>query len=60
LARRQPENWLASLIIVPVLAMLTLGVASMLLGMLLRPSILPQGDTRHQDATGWKAWRDWS
>jgi PPP family 3-phenylpropionic acid transporter len=39
-----------------VLAMLTLGVASMLLGMLLRPSILPQGDTRHQDATGWKAW----
>ena len=38
-----------------VLAMLTLGVASMLLGMLLRPSILPQGDTRHQDATGWKA-----
>jgi PPP family 3-phenylpropionic acid transporter len=43
-----------------VLAMLTLGVASMLLGMLLRPSILPQGDTRHQDATGWKAWRDWS
>ena len=41
-----------------VLAMLTLGVASMLLGMLLRPSILPQGDTRHQDATGWKAWRD--
>ncbi|MEN0580467.1 3-phenylpropionate MFS transporter [Phytobacter palmae] len=41
-----------------VLAMLTLGVASMLLGMLLRPSILPQGDTRHQDVTGWKAWRD--
>lgn len=39
-----------------VLAMLTLGVASMLLGMLLRPSILPQGDTRHQDATGRKAW----
>lgn len=39
-----------------VLAMLTLGIASMLLGMLLRPSILPQGDTRHQDATGWKAW----
>ena len=41
-----------------VLAMLTLGVVSMLLGILIRPSILPHGEMRHQDATGWQAWRD--
>ena len=41
-----------------VLAMLTLGLVSMLLGMLLRPSIAPQGAVRHQDATGWQAWRE--
>lgn len=40
-----------------ILAMLTLGAASMLLGMLLRPSILPQGESRHQDGAGWSAWR---
>ncbi|SEL55276.1 MFS transporter, PPP family, 3-phenylpropionic acid transporter [Kosakonia sacchari] len=40
-----------------ILAMLTLGAASMLLGMLLRPSILPQGENRHQDGAGWSAWR---
>ncbi|UDJ83781.1 3-phenylpropionate MFS transporter [Kosakonia oryzae] len=39
-----------------ILAMLTLGAASMLLGMLLRPSILPQGESRHQDGAGWSAW----
>jgi len=40
-----------------ILAMLTLGAASMLLGMLLRPSILPQGETRQQEGAGWAAWR---
>lgn len=40
-----------------VLLLLTLGVASMLLGMLLRPSVMPQGESRQQDAPGWSAWR---
>ncbi|WP_200550135.1 3-phenylpropionate MFS transporter [Kosakonia sp. LAM2021] len=40
-----------------ILALLTLGAASMLLGMLLRPSILPQGENRQQDGAGWQAWR---
>ena len=40
-----------------VLLLLTLGVASMLLGMLLRPSVMPQGESRQQDAPGWPAWR---
>jgi len=40
-----------------VLLLLTLGVASMLLGMLLRPAVMPQGESRQQDAPGWAAWR---
>ncbi|EPR1455354.1 TPA: 3-phenylpropionate MFS transporter [Citrobacter koseri] len=40
-----------------ILGLLTLGVASMLLGMLLRPSVLPQGESRHQESAGWPAWR---
>ncbi|WP_336222096.1 3-phenylpropionate MFS transporter [Citrobacter amalonaticus] len=40
-----------------ILVLLTLGVASMLLGMLIRPSILPQGESRHQESSGWPAWR---
>ncbi|MDZ7324442.1 3-phenylpropionate MFS transporter [Kosakonia sacchari] len=40
-----------------ILALLTLGAASMLLGMLLRPSILPQGENRQQEGAGWQAWR---
>lgn len=40
-----------------VLALLTLGVASMLLGMLIRPSVLLQGENRHQESAGWPAWR---
>lgn len=40
-----------------ILAMLTLGIASMLLGMLLRPSVLPQGESRHQQGAGWQAWQ---
>lgn len=40
-----------------ILVLLSLGIASMLLGMLLRPSVMPQGESRHQDAVGWPAWR---
>lgn len=40
-----------------ILALLTLGIASMLLGMLLRPSVMPQGESRHQESAGWPAWR---
>lgn len=42
-----------------VLALLTLGVASMLLGMLIRPSVLPEGENRHQESAGWLAWLAW-
>ena len=40
-----------------ILALLSLGIASMLLGMLLRPSVMPQGESRHQESAGWPAWR---
>ncbi|WP_313487868.1 3-phenylpropionate MFS transporter [Pseudescherichia sp.] len=40
-----------------ILAMLTLGTVSMLLGMLLRPSVMPLGESRAQVAAGWPAWR---
>ena len=40
-----------------ILAMLTLGTISMLLGMLLRPSVMPLGESRAQAAAGWPAWR---
>ena len=40
-----------------ILLMLSLGVASMLLGMLLKPSVMPLGETRHQESVGWPAWR---
>ncbi|WP_313448789.1 3-phenylpropionate MFS transporter [Pseudescherichia sp.] len=40
-----------------ILAMLTLGSVSMLLGMLLRPSVMPLGERRAQAAAGWPAWR---
>lgn len=40
-----------------ILAMLTLGVISMLLGMLLRPSVMPLGESRAQATAGWPAWR---
>lgn len=39
-----------------ILALLTLGVASMLQGMMLRPAIQPQGVSRHQESTGWSSW----
>ncbi|WP_312412445.1 3-phenylpropionate MFS transporter [Pseudescherichia sp.] len=40
-----------------ILAMLTLGTISMLLGMLLRPSVMPLGESRAQATAGWSAWR---
>lgn len=41
-----------------ILTLLSLSVASMLLGMLIRPTVLPQGESRHQTAAaGWPAWR---
>ena len=40
-----------------ILAMLTLGVVSMLLGMMLQPSVMPKGESRAQEAAGWPAWK---
>lgn len=40
-----------------ILALLTLGTISMLLGMLLRPSVMPQGQSRQQEVAGWAAWK---
>ena len=40
-----------------ILALLSLGIFSMLLGLLLRPSVMPQGESRHQESAGWPAWR---
>ncbi|MGE0968720.1 3-phenylpropionate MFS transporter (plasmid) [Klebsiella sp. WOUb02] len=39
-----------------ILVMLSLGIASMLLGMLLKPSVMPRGEVRHQQAAGLPAW----
>lgn len=40
-----------------ILALLSVGIASMLLGMLLRPSVMPQGESRHQERADWPAWK---
>ncbi|MGV7092315.1 3-phenylpropionate MFS transporter [Siccibacter turicensis] len=40
-----------------ILVLLSLGIASMLLGMLLRPSVMPQGEARTREGAGWPAWR---
>ena len=40
-----------------ILLMLSLGVASMLLGMLLKPSVMPLGESRYQESVGRSAWR---
>ena len=40
-----------------ILALLSLSIASMLLGMLIKPSVMPQGETRQQASAGWPAWR---
>ena len=39
-----------------ILVMLSIGIASMLIGMLLKPSVQPQGESRHQEAVGLSAW----
>ncbi|EOI3570100.1 3-phenylpropionate MFS transporter [Cronobacter dublinensis] len=39
-----------------ILALLSLGVASMLIGMMLKPSVMPQGEARHNEAAGWPVW----
>lgn len=39
-----------------ILVMLSLGIASMLLGMLIKPSVQPQGESRQQEAAGLSAW----
>ncbi|MDW2716757.1 3-phenylpropionate MFS transporter [Klebsiella pasteurii] len=39
-----------------ILVMLSVGIASMLLGMLLKPSVQPQGESRQQEAAGLSAW----
>lgn len=40
-----------------ILALLSVGIASMLLGMLLRPSVMPKGESRQQESAGWPAWQ---
>ncbi len=40
-----------------ILVMLSIGVMSMLLGMLLRPSVMPQGEAWEVVSGGWPAWR---
>ena len=40
-----------------ILVLLSLGVASMLLGMMIRPSVQPAGENRQQESAGWPAWR---
>ena len=51
--RRTPDGKLVSLFDYrAILVLLSLGIASMLLGMLLKPSVMPQGEVRHQQAAG--------
>ena len=38
-----------------ILVLLSLGVASMLLGMMIRPSVQPAGENRQQESAGWPA-----
>ncbi len=40
-----------------ILMVLTLGIIAMLSGMLLRPSVAPEGDARGAEHAGWQAWR---
>ncbi len=40
-----------------ILVLLSIGVASMLIGMLLRPEVMPQGESRQKEAAGWQAWK---
>ncbi len=40
-----------------ILIMLCIGVGAMAAGMLLRPSIMPQGDERESQKAGWQEWK---
>lgn len=40
-----------------ITVLLSLALASMLLGMMIRPSVQPAGEVRQQESTGWPAWR---
>lgn len=40
-----------------ILVLMSLGVASMLIGMMLRPSIMPEGKIAHQETMGWASWK---
>ncbi|MBK4716049.1 MULTISPECIES: 3-phenylpropionate MFS transporter [Tenebrionibacter/Tenebrionicola group] len=40
-----------------ILFVLTAGIAAMLGGMLLRPSVMPRGGALSQESVGWPAWR---
>ena len=40
-----------------ILVLMSVGVASMLIGMMFRPSIMPEGKIARQDTVGWSAWK---
>lgn len=40
-----------------ILVLMSVGVASMLIGMMFRPSIMPEGKIAHQDAMGCSTWK---
>lgn len=40
-----------------ILVLMSVGVASMLIGMMLRPAIMPEGKIAHQETMGWSAWK---
>lgn len=40
-----------------ILMLMSIGVASMLIGMMLRPAIMPEGNIAHQEAMGWSVWK---
>ncbi|MGB9098187.1 3-phenylpropionate MFS transporter [Erwinia sp.] len=40
-----------------ILVMLCIGVTAMIGGMLLRPSVLPLGNEKHQEKAGWADWK---
>lgn len=40
-----------------ILVMLCIGVTAMIGGMLLRPSVLPLGNAKHQEKAGWADWK---
>lgn len=40
-----------------ILVLLSLGVASMLIGMMFRPSIMPEGKVAQQETMGWQSWK---